>query len=419
MEVGTVTAEGQPGNPRPRLFRLEKDRALINRMGFNNGGSEAARRRLEGHRRRPAGRQYVLGVNVGKSKVTPESEAPEDYARSVSALGPFADYLVINVSSPNTPGLRDLQATDKLQPLIAAARRSLEALALPEPPPILIKVAPDLEDDALVAIAELAEEEGIAGLIATNTTISRAGLRTPEAEVQALGRGGLSGAPLRERALSVLRLLHREVGDRLTLIASGGVEDADDAWARIRAGATLVQVYTGFVYGGPTSARDLAVGLATRARGPGRGRERWGERMRNEPISEEEAAALGRALLAKLKGQPLTFEERRLVERQSRPPSESHRRTGGPVVEEEELLLTLPRRDGAEVRLSYRRFRGTSPFLDLRRWERSRGEWRPTRQGLTVRAREMSRFVSAVLAAAGRLDADRGGGREDEREGAE
>ncbi|MEZ4340215.1 MAG: quinone-dependent dihydroorotate dehydrogenase [Sandaracinaceae bacterium] len=263
VEVGTLTALAQPGNDRPRLFRLSADRALINRMGFNNGGSAAAAPRLA------APRRFPLGVNIGKSKVTPEDEAATDYATSARRVAPHADYLVVNVSSPNTPGLRNLQAVEKLRPILAAVRDAAEEACLGAPPPLSVKIAPDLSDEDVDAVGDLALELGLAGIVATNTTISRAGLRTPPAVVEACGAGGLSGAPLKARSLEVLRRLRRRVGDRLVLIAAGGVEDADDAWARIRAGASLVQIYTGFIYGGPLLPRRLARGLLDRARAEG------------------------------------------------------------------------------------------------------------------------------------------------------
>lgn len=244
VEVGTVTGEPQPGNPKPRLFRLKRDRALINRMGFNNLGAELVRQRLTGARR------TVVGVNIGKTKVVPEEHAISDYVKSAKLLGPFADYLVVNVSSPNTPGLRDLQAAEKLKPLLHAVWDTLVHECQPAPP-LFVKIAPDLSDEQIDAVADLSLELGLAGIIATNTTISRAGLATPEHEVSAIGAGGLSGAPLRRRANEVLQRLKARVGDRLVLISAGGIETAADVRERLAAGASLVQVYTSFVYEGP------------------------------------------------------------------------------------------------------------------------------------------------------------------------
>ena len=260
VEVGTVTARAQPGNPRPRMFRLTADRALVNKMGFNNAGAAAAAARL-GRSRRPGG--PVVGVNIGKTRAVPDEEAAADYAASARAVAAVADYVVVNVSSPNTPGLRDLQAADRLKPVLVAVRAALDA-AVPggRRVPLLVKIAPDLADADVDAVADLALELGLDGIIATNTTISRAGLASPAAEVAAAGAGGLSGPPLRARALEVLARLHARAGDRLVLIAAGGIETPDDAWERLRAGATLVQAYTGFVYGGPLWPRRMHAGLA-------------------------------------------------------------------------------------------------------------------------------------------------------------
>ncbi len=266
VEVGTVTAEPQPGNPRPRLHRLPRDRALINRMGFNNHGAHAAAVRLSRRRRRPA-HDAVGGANIGTSTVTPADAAAEDYATSARLLAPHADYLVVNVSSPNTPGLRDLQAVDALRPVLTAVLDARAASGAS--PPVLVKIAPDLADDDVDAVADLAVELGLDGLIATNTTIAREGLATAPAEVAAAGAGGLSGEPLRERSLQLLERLHARVGDRLVLISAGGVASADDVWDRLAAGATLVQAYTGMVYGGPAFAARVHAGLRRRLEAEG------------------------------------------------------------------------------------------------------------------------------------------------------
>ncbi len=261
VEIGTVTAQGQPGNAGTRVFRLMRERALVNRMGFPNEGAAAAEARLRGRDR--AG--CVVGVNVGKTRLAEDAAA--DYQASVRRLAPHADYLVLNVSSPNTPGLRDMQAVDRLAELIVAVR----AVLVDEPrPPLLVKIAPDLSDEDLDAIADLALRERLDGLIATNTTIDRGALRDPTAP-DVPTEGGISGAPLKARSLAVLRRLHARTGGRLTLISVGGIETADDAWERIRAGATLVQAYTGFVYGGPLWPRRVNRGLARRVREDGLG----------------------------------------------------------------------------------------------------------------------------------------------------
>lgn len=254
-EVGTVTAEAQPGNPAPRLFRLPDDRALLNRMGFNNHGAAALAARLARHNP-----DVPIGVNIGKTKVTPPEEAVEDYRTSARLLAPLAAYLVVNVSSPNTPGLRDLQAVESLRPILAAVRAETTT-------PVLVKIAPDLADTDLDAIADLCVELGLAGIVATNTTVSRDGLATPG--VAELGPGGISGPPVARRSLEVLRRLYARVGDRLALISVGGIETADDAWERITAGASLLQGYTGFIYGGGLWARNIHDGLAQRLRNGG------------------------------------------------------------------------------------------------------------------------------------------------------
>jgi dihydroorotate dehydrogenase len=263
VEVGTVTAQAQPGNPKPRMFRLTRDRALLNRLGFNNEGAEVAARRLAG------GRTGTVGVNIGKTKVVAEDEAVPDYVASAERLAPLADYMVVNVSSPNTPGLRNLQTVDKLRPLLAAVRAACDRASPARRVPLLVKIAPDLADDDVDAVADLALELRLDGIIATNTTISRANLVTPATEVTALGAGGISGRPVKARALAVLKRLRARVGNRLVLIAVGGIEDADDAWDRIRAGATLVQAYTGFIYGGPAWPRAVHRGLARKVRAAG------------------------------------------------------------------------------------------------------------------------------------------------------
>ena len=257
VEIGTVTAQGQPGNPRKRLFRLVEDRALVNRMGFNNDGSAAVAARLAA---RTEVFRTTVGVNIGKTKAVAAQDAIADYVCSTERLAAHADYLVVNVSSPNTPGLRDLQATSTLRPLLTAVREAADRAVPGRRVPLLVKIAPDLADEDVDAVADLAVELGLDGIIATNTTVTREGLRSgPELTAET---GGLSGAPLRARSLEVLRRLYARVGDRVTLVAVGGVTDADDAWQRILAGATLVQGYTAFVYRGPLWMRALHRGLA-------------------------------------------------------------------------------------------------------------------------------------------------------------
>jgi dihydroorotate dehydrogenase len=254
-EIGTVTAQAQPGNPRPRMFRLPDDRALLNRMGFNNHGAGELALRLARH-----SSDVPIGVNIGKTKATPPEGAVADYAESARLVGPLAAFLVVNVSSPNTPGLRDLQAVESLRPILTAVKAQTRT-------PVLVKIAPDLSDADVDEIADLAVELGLAGIVATNTTVSRDGLATPG--VDELGPGGVSGPPVARRSAEVLRRLHQRVGDRLVLISVGGIETAADAWDRITSGASLVQGYTGFVYGGGAWARDIHDGLARRLRDGG------------------------------------------------------------------------------------------------------------------------------------------------------
>jgi dihydroorotate dehydrogenase len=249
VEVGTITALAQPGNPRPRLFRLVADRAVINRMGFNNHGAEQAAARVAS-----AGRQRkrpVIGVNIGKSRVVAVEDATADYLESTRQLAPVADYLVVNVSSPNTPGLRGLQELDRLEPLLVAVVAAAGSV------PVLVKVAPDLTDVAVKKVAELAVRLGLAGLIATNTTLSRENLGTAPEVVAAAGDGGLSGAPLRARSLEVLRIVRSAVPPGFCVISVGGVETGADVAERLANGATLVQGYTAFLYRGPFWARAV------------------------------------------------------------------------------------------------------------------------------------------------------------------
>lgn len=254
LELGTVTARPQPGNPRPRLFRLVEDDALINRMGFNNAGVDALVARLE-RLRRQGQVEVPVGVNVGKSRAVELADAVADYERSLRRAWGVADYLALNVSSPNTPGLRSLQQRGPLEALLALAGRLRDELG---PRPVLLKIAPDLDDDALRTIVELAEDHGIAGLIATNTTIAREGLTSPYADET----GGLSGRPLGRRSLEVLRTLRRATD--LPLVSVGGIWDERDVLERLAAGATLVQLYTAFIYRGPGLLRPLHRALLDR-----------------------------------------------------------------------------------------------------------------------------------------------------------
>jgi dihydroorotate dehydrogenase len=254
VEVGTITALAQPGNPAPRLFRLVADRAVINRMGFNNRGAASAHRRLAVVR--AAAQRPVLGINIGKSRVTAVDDATDDYLESTRLLAPLADYLVVNVSSPNTPGLRGLQHIDRLAPLLRAVKDAAGGT------PLLVKIAPDLSDEEVAQVARLAVELGLDGISATNTTLARAGLTTDDATVEAAGAGGLSGAPLNDRSLAVLRVIRAVVPQEFCVISVGGVETAAQVAERLQAGATLVQGYTAFLYRGPLWARQINRGLA-------------------------------------------------------------------------------------------------------------------------------------------------------------
>mgnify|MGYP001768276854 FL=1 len=239
VEVGTVTAEPQAGNPRPRLWRHPDMRALRNRMGFNNDGAATVGQRLRELRRSPAGRAVVVGVNLGKTRTTALEDAEADYRSSTHEVARWADYLVVNVSSPNTPGLRELQQVEALRPIARAVREEARRVSGRDVP-VLVKIAPDLADDELTAIAAMVVEEGLAGVVAVNTTIAHD-----------LGPGGLSGPPLRDRALEVVRLLRRDLGARPVIIASGGITDAATGREFLDAGADLLQAYTAFVYEGP------------------------------------------------------------------------------------------------------------------------------------------------------------------------
>jgi dihydroorotate dehydrogenase len=264
-EVGTVTAVPQEGNPRPRLHRLPADRALINSLGFNNAGADATAAQLDALERRGLLGRAPLGVNVGKSKVTPAAAAPGDYARTVEALWGHADYLTLNVSSPNTPGLRELQAAGPLGEILTAVddvnRRRAAGAGL-TPRPVLVKLSPDLEPAQLDAAVDLAVERGLAGVIVANTTVARHALRSPDP--LASRPGGLSGAPLREQATALVSRVAARAAGRLVVVGVGGIFTADDAWEKLAAGASLVQLYTGFVYGGPQTARTIAAGLLER-----------------------------------------------------------------------------------------------------------------------------------------------------------
>jgi dihydroorotate dehydrogenase len=251
VEIGTVTPRPQSGNPQPRLFRLPADQGLINRMGFNNEGVDALVSRLQQYRP-PA---MIIGGNIGKNKDTPNERATEDYLICFNKLFEYVDYFVVNVSSPNTPNLRDLQEKEPLTHLLRTLQENNQAR--PQPKPILLKIAPDLTDGQLNDIIEIAQQTQLAGLIATNTTISRANLKTAEDTVTAIGNGGLSGAPLRERATEVIRYLSEKSQGEIPIIGVGGISSGADAVEKLKAGACLVQVYSGMVYRGPGLIREI------------------------------------------------------------------------------------------------------------------------------------------------------------------
>ncbi|MFI5612870.1 quinone-dependent dihydroorotate dehydrogenase [Amycolatopsis sp. NPDC051903] len=257
VEVGTVTRHAQPGNPKPRLFSLPGSDGVINRMGFNNDGAEALARRLAAH-----GKLGVpLGISIGKSKVTPLAEAVEDYRFSLRALHPYADYFAINVSSPNTPGLRALQDKAALAELLAELRRTSAELG--GATPLLVKVAPDLTDEALAELLDVCLAHGVAGIIATNTTLSREGIAPAEAHLAA-ETGGLSGRPLTARSLEVVQFVHERTEGKLPIIGVGGILGPEDARRMLDAGASLVQLYTGFALHGPGLVRRVSRGIAGR-----------------------------------------------------------------------------------------------------------------------------------------------------------
>ncbi|MCU0360670.1 MAG: quinone-dependent dihydroorotate dehydrogenase [Bacteroidia bacterium] len=251
IEVGTLTPKAQPGNEKPRLFRLLKDHALINRMGFNNDGVEAAKLRLAKRKNN----SLIIGGNIGKNKNTPNETALEDYVMCFNALYEVVDYFVVNVSSPNTPGLRALQEKEPLLQLLNTIQQLNQSK--PKTKPVLLKIAPDLSNEQLDDIIDIVNQTKIAGVIATNTSISRAGLLTPEAELNSIGAGGLSGKPLRERSTEVIAYLKQKSNHTFPVIGVGGIHSAEDALEKLKAGADLIQLYTGFIYEGPKLIKDI------------------------------------------------------------------------------------------------------------------------------------------------------------------
>jgi dihydroorotate dehydrogenase len=254
IEVGTVTYHPQPGNPKPRLFRLPDDEALINRAGFNNDGAAKIAERLS--KKKPG---CVLGINIGKSKIVPNEEAVEDYLRSFDLVHPIADYIAVNVSSPNTPDLRELQKADALEELLGALQKRNAELS---PKPLLVKIAPDLSEGEIEAIVDICLRLNLDGIIATNTTTSRENLTTPAGKIEEIGQGGLSGKPLQNRSTEVISSIDRYSKGRLPIIGVGGISTSEDAFEKIGAGACLLQAYTGFIYQGFSFASDINKGLA-------------------------------------------------------------------------------------------------------------------------------------------------------------
>ena len=255
IEIGTLTPKAQPGNDKPRLFRVKQDQGIINRMGFNNGGVEDAVQRL---RRKKS--KVIIGGNIGKNKVTPNEEAVRDYELCYEALYDVVDYFVVNVSSPNTPNLRDLQDKEPLKALLQ--RLQIRNNNKSKPKPILLKIAPDLTAGQLDDIVEIAQEINLDGLIATNTTISREGLTTPSSQIEKIGMGGLSGKPLTKRSTEVLQYLRNKLGADFPIISVGGIMSEQDALEKIQAGATLIQLYSGFIYEGPSLVKRINKQLA-------------------------------------------------------------------------------------------------------------------------------------------------------------
>jgi len=257
IEIGTVTPVAQVGNPQPRLFRLPVDQGLINRMGFNNKGAAAAVAALK---RRNS--KVIVGGNIGKNKVTPNEEAKQDYIKCFNELFPWVDYFVVNVSSPNTPGLRQLQEKEPLMALLQTLQDQNKTK--PKPKPILLKIAPDLNDGQLDDIISIVQETQLSGIVATNTTIDRSQLKTEASQVNSIGAGGLSGQPLKSRATEVIRYLHQNTEGKIPIIGVGGIQNGADAWDKLQAGASLIQVYTGFIYEGPGMVKQINRYLANR-----------------------------------------------------------------------------------------------------------------------------------------------------------
>lgn len=263
VEVGTVTPLPQSGNEKPRLFRLVNDHALINRMGFNNDGMEVVARRLKAWKEKhpPTGKRMLIGANIGKNKVTPNEEAWMDYEKCFNALYDYADYFVVNVSSPNTPGLRELQEKESLRQILTRLQQNGKERSGAHPKPLFLKIAPDITPEQADDIAALALEIQLNGLVVANTTISRENLATRKEKLEAIGAGGLSGKPVREKSTELIKLLHEKTGKQTPIIGSGGIFTGADAKEKLNAGAALVQVWTGFIYEGPGIVQKIGCQL--------------------------------------------------------------------------------------------------------------------------------------------------------------
>jgi dihydroorotate dehydrogenase len=257
IEIGTLTPRAQPGNPKPRLFRLIDDQALINRMGFNNKGTDEAIHKLKSRKSR-----IIVGGNIGKNKTTPNDQASKDYLYCLNALYDYVDYFVVNISSPNTPDLRELQSKEPLQALLKTLQDEINKR--PDRKPLLLKIAPDLSDNQLIDIVNIVNSLGLDGIVATNTTISREGLKTEHEKIKKIDNGGLSGQPLREKSTEIIRFLGKKLNKDIPIIGVGGIMNERDAIEKMEAGAALVQVYTGFIYEGPALIKNINKALVNR-----------------------------------------------------------------------------------------------------------------------------------------------------------
>lgn len=260
IEIGTITPKAQDGNPKPRLFRLKSDEAIINRMGFNNGGIEIAIKNLKQRKT-----SIIIGGNIGKNKITPNENANDDYLQCFTALYPYVDYFVVNVSSPNTPNLRALQEKEPLTELLSLLQ--VENLKMPVKKPILLKIAPDLNTNELDDVIEVVQTCNLDGIVATNTTLDRSNLKATKEQIDAIGAGGLSGKPLTKKSTEIIRYIHQKTNGKIPIIGVGGIHTAQDAMDKLNAGASLIQLYTGFVYEGPALVKNINKEIVRQQRG--------------------------------------------------------------------------------------------------------------------------------------------------------